>query len=134
MTFKNESSRRNFVRSASAIGTSLLLVGCARLNETGPEQKSGSKQEKEEVSPAEDLMREHGVLDRVLLVYEEGLRRLNSRQDFDPAVLVGSAQIVRRFIEDYHEKLEQDHLFPRFEKVGKLVDLVAVLRQQHEAG
>jgi len=131
----DEASRRSFVRSAGAMGTSLLLVGCARFNETGPEQKSSSKQEsKEEISPAEDLMREHGVLDRVLLVYEEGMRRLNSRQDFDPAVLAGSSGIVRRFIEDYHEKLEQDHLFPRLEKAGKLVDLVAVLRQQHEAG
>jgi hypothetical protein len=26
----------------------------------------------------QDLMREHGVLDRLLLVYEEGLRRLDS--------------------------------------------------------
>src|SRR5207245_1475312 len=44
------------------------------------------------------------------------------------------AGIVRRFIEEYHEKLEEDHLFPRFEKAGALVDLVAVLRAQHEAG
>jgi len=131
----DQASRRSFFRSAGAMGTSLFLVGCARLNETGPEQKSSSKQEsKEEVSPAEDLMREHGVLDRVLLIYEEGLRGLSSRQNFDPAVLAGSAKIVRGFIEDYHEKLEQDHLFPRFEKAGKLVDLVTVLRQQHEAG
>jgi hemerythrin-like domain-containing protein len=79
-------------------------------------------------------MREHGVLDRILLIYEEGLRRLDSRQDFDPAVLAESAQIVRRFIEDYHEKLEEDHLFTRFEKAAKLVELVTVLRQQHQAG
>src|SRR5260370_12990556 len=54
--------------------------------------------------------------------------------DFDPAVLERSAGIVKRFIEDYHEKLEEDHLFPRFRKAGKLVDLVTVLYAQHQAG
>jgi hemerythrin-like domain-containing protein len=127
--------RRDFIRLTTAVGASFLLQACGASRETEPEQPKGSaKAPEEEVSPAEDLMREHGVLDRVLLVYEEGLRRLGSRQEFDPAVLVGSAQVIRRFIEDYHEKLEEDHLFPRFEKAGRLVDLVAVLRQQHQAG
>jgi hemerythrin-like domain-containing protein len=126
--------RRDFIRLTAATGTGLLFTGCGRSSQTGPEQKSGSTKGEEEVSPAEDLMREHGVLDRILLIYEEGLRRLDSRQDFDPAVLAQSTQIVRRFIEDYHEKLEEDHLFSRFEKAAKLVDLVTVLKQQHQAG
>jgi hemerythrin-like domain-containing protein len=89
----------------------------------------------EEVAPAEDLMREHGVLNRVLLVYEECLRRLSTEKpDFSPRPLADGARIVRSFIEDYHEKLEEDHLFPRFEKAGQLVDLVKVLREQHRAG
>lgn len=37
-------------------------------------------------------------------------------------------------MENYHEKLEEDYLFPRFEKAGKLVDLVKVLLAQHHAG
>jgi hemerythrin-like domain-containing protein len=45
-----------------------------------------------------------------------------------------AAGLIRRFIEDYHEKLEEDFLFPRFEKVKKLTGLVAVLREQHQAG
>jgi hemerythrin-like domain-containing protein len=45
-----------------------------------------------------------------------------------------SATIIRNFIEDYHEKLEEDFLFPRFRKAGKLVDLVDVLVQQHQGG
>src|SRR3954471_22181446 len=99
--------RRDFIRLTTAVGASFLLQACGRTHQTEPEQPKGwAKFPEEEVSPAEDLMREHGVLDRVLLVYEEGLRRLGSRQEFDPAVLVGSAQIIRRFIEDYHEKLE----------------------------
>jgi hemerythrin-like domain-containing protein len=42
--------------------------------------------------------------------------------------------MIRSFIEQYHEKLEEDYLFPRFRKHGKLVDLVNVLERQHQAG
>ena len=34
-----------------------------------------------DIGPTEDLMREHGVLRRVLLIYEEGLRRIAAHQD-----------------------------------------------------
>jgi hemerythrin-like domain-containing protein len=92
------------------------------------------KEKEEEVSPAEDLMREHGVLKRALLVYGECLHRLESRADFPPDVVAGTANLIRRFIEDYHEKLEEEYLFPRFRKAGRLVDLVGVLYAQHKAG
>lgn len=88
----------------------------------------------EEVSPAEDLMREHGVLKRVLLVYEEGIRRLAGPEPPPPEPLANAARIIRTFIEDYHEKLEEDYLFPRLRKAGVLVELVDVLTAQHRAG
>ena len=79
-------------------------------------------------------MREHGVLKRVLLVYGEAIRRLDSGQDLPPEPLADAAKVIRSFIEDYHEKLEEDFLFPRFRKARKLVDLVDVLAAQHQAG
>jgi len=79
-------------------------------------------------------MREHGVLKRVLLIYAEALRRLDTKQDFPPDALANAAKIIRSFVEDYHEKLEENFLFPRFEKANLLVDLVKVLRTQHQAG
>lgn len=87
-----------------------------------------------EVSPLEDLMREHGLLDRILLLYDEVRARLKRQQEFPPDVLEPAAQIVRHFVEDYHEKLEEDSIFPRFEKTNKLVSLTATLRDQHKAG
>jgi hemerythrin-like domain-containing protein len=86
------------------------------------------------VSPVEDLMREHGVLRRVLLLYEDVARRIEHQEPFRIEVLTSATGIVRRFVEDYHEKLEEDFVFPRFERANKLVDLVTVLRQQHQAG
>lgn len=89
----------------------------------------------EDVAPAEDLMREHGVLNRILLIYEFYERRLgDAKFDVDPGPLKQSVEIIRDFIENYHEKLEEDHLFPRFEKAKKLVELTTTLRAQHKAG
>lgn len=48
--------------------------------------------------------------------------------------MVDGATIVRKFVEDYHEKLEEDHLFPRFRKAGKLTELVDTLYAQNQAG
>jgi hypothetical protein len=69
-------------------------------------------------------MREHGVLDRLLLIYEAGTRKFASNEDFDPAIITGSAEIVRDFIGNSHEKSEEEAVFPRFRKVGKMVPLV----------
>jgi hemerythrin-like domain-containing protein len=94
--------------------------------------KSGESED--EVTPAEDLMREHGVLRRVMYLYDEAAMRLDGKSEVPLDALVGCAGIVRRVIEDYHEKLEENFLFPRFEKAGKLADLTAILRQQHQVG
>jgi hemerythrin-like domain-containing protein len=118
--------RRAFLRSGILIGG---LAGAGLASLCAAEEKK-----EEEVSPAEDLMREHGVLKRVLLIYDEAIRRIRANQELPVETVADSAHIIRNFIEDYHEKLEENFLFPRFEKAGKLVDLVKTLREQHQAG
>ncbi len=86
------------------------------------------------VTAVEDLMREHGVLYRLLLIYEEIASRLTGDKEFTPANLADAADLIRRFIEDYHEKLEEDFVFPHAEKVSDLYEVVKVLRIQHQAG
>ncbi len=126
-----EESRRKFVLGT---GASALLLGCMNTHASSPE--ASSKEGEGKISPPEDLMREHGVLNRILLVYEESVRRIGSEQDVPTTldVVATSAKIIRGFIEQYHEKLEEDFLFPRFEKANTLVDLVGTLRRQHRAG
>jgi hemerythrin-like domain-containing protein len=123
--------RRVFLRSG-VIFTGALLASSTVLR--GAERKNKDEEKEAEVGPPEDLMREHGVLKRVLLIYGEVLRRIDTRQDFPPEALADAARIIRSFVEDYHEKLEEDFLFPRFEKANLLVDLVKVLRAQHQGG
>jgi len=73
-------------------------------------------------------MREHGVLRRILLMYEDIQGRLDQGKEFPPEALSSAAGIIQKFIEQYHEKLEEDYLFPRFKKAGKLVELVTLLK------
>ncbi len=88
----------------------------------------------EDVGPNEDLMREHGVLRRILIVYDEAVRRLRAGEDVPLDRLHAAADLVRRFVEDYHERQEESDVFPRFKQAGKLTGLVDVLLQQHQAG
>ena len=97
-------------------------------------QAGRSSEGEEDVAPAEDLMREHGGLNRILLIYDDSVRRIDAHALFRADVLAEAAGIVERFIEGYHEKLEEEFLFPRFEERGRLVELVTVLRTQHERG
>ena len=96
--------------------------------------KNSAAEKKEEVSPPEDLMREHGVLDRVLLLYEAAIRNFSANTDFDPALISQSAEIIRDFINNYHEKSEEEHVFPRFKRAGQMTSLVDTLLGQHRAG
>ena len=118
--------------AVAALAAPVVLIAPALGEEKGAGDKP--KEKEEQVTPPEDLMREHGVLDRVLLLYEAGIRKWSSRADFDPALITQSAEIIRDFINNYHEKSEEDHVFPRFRKAGKMVDLVGTLLRQHEAG
>jgi hemerythrin-like domain-containing protein len=120
---------------------SVLLAGCAgtRCSHASPDAITSvpitpAASADEGVTPAEDLMREHGVLNRLLLVYEACLARIEGKHDLAPEPLADAARLVRTFIEDYHEKIEEDHLFPRYRKAGKLIDLVEILTAQHKAG
>src|SRR5262249_38236331 len=75
--------KRRLLGAAGSSGLVLLSAGLVRPPDSAfaaqrahparsKEAKSQSKDENEEVTPPEDLMREHGVLDRVLLIYEAG--------------------------------------------------------------
>jgi hemerythrin-like domain-containing protein len=123
--------RRRFFGAAAICGFAPALAVFA--DERG--KGLGTTAESEApVPPTEDLMREHGVLRRILLIYEAGSRRLGQGEDMESSVFVQVAETMRDFIHDYHEKLEEDHLFPHFKKAGRMVPLVDVLIEQHAAG
>jgi hemerythrin-like domain-containing protein len=145
MSDSPDTRKRRLLGAAGASGLVLLGAGLVcppdsafgaqrKQPDPGKDNKSQAKDKDEEVTPPEDLMREHGVLDRVLLIYEAGMVKFSANEDFDPAVLTRAAEIVRDFIENYHEKSEEEQVFPRFRQSGKMVDLVDTLLAQHQAG
>jgi hemerythrin-like domain-containing protein len=87
-----------------------------------------------EVTPIEDLSREHGLLNRAFLIYEEFIRRLNDYNSDKMKLLQATATIIRIFIEDHHEKTEENYIFPILIKHNKNVDVVDVLIKQHNIG
>jgi hemerythrin-like domain-containing protein len=136
-----DATRRGFARVAGAAG--LITLGglwtpasaAGHRNPNTKKANSAAHEEAEEsVTPPEDLMREHGVLDRVLLVYEAAMRKFDAGEDFDPAAITQSALVIQDFIENYHEKSEEQQVFPRFTKANQMTDLVATLLTQHRAG
>ena len=57
-----------------------------------------------------------------------------SREELPPEVFHHTADLIRLFGEEYHEKNEETYIFPEFRRAGKLVDLVETLNAQHAAG
>src|SRR3954469_5598777 len=85
-------SRRMFVTLA---GASLALGACRKQSRLDPEplrsplatsasaakadKKGDSDEQNEDVGAVEDLMREHGVIRRILVVYRESATRLRAK-------------------------------------------------------
>jgi hemerythrin-like domain-containing protein len=89
------------------------------------------------VSATEDLMREHGVLRRALLVYQTAALRLDGGSGQVPAAaLARTAKLFRTFGEDYHERrLEEQIIFPAVRKLkGPVARYPDILHLQHDRG
>lgn len=134
-----ESKRRQLIKGIGICSAGFLLNPFAAGEKAfgkESEKKEGKKNVKE-VAATEDLMREHGVLRRALLVYSETIPKLSA----NPSSLVSdmlqrTAKLFRAFGEDYHEKkLEEAYIFPILKKAGGPVSgLTDILIEQHQRG
>ena len=139
-----DSTRRQILTTLPLIGAGALIVGCRR-----PQTESGTATNEKEtaqpdadradadVSATEDLMREHGILRRALLVYKESATKM--RQDISSVpidALEKTAQLFRVFGEEYHErKLEENFIFPSLKKnKSSATPYVDFLMAQHTRG
>ena len=86
------------------------------------------------IPPDDDLMREHGVLKRVLLCYREMITRVQAGGPLDAQDLHDAALIIHDYIEGFHEGLEEGYVFPRLVEAGRLASTVTTLLVQHARG
>ena len=86
------------------------------------------------IPPDDDLMREHGVLKRVLLCYREMTSRIQAGHQVAAADLHDAALIIHDYIEGFHEGLEEGFVFPRLRKLPAVAPTVTTLLVQHARG
>jgi hemerythrin-like domain-containing protein len=126
MRTRKPGTRRDFLFLSTSMG--FLFASSRTL--------SGSEGELE--TPAvEDLMREHGILRRALLIYTETAHKLRANAPaVIPDALQKTARLFRSFGEDYHEKqLEEAYIFPAVRKAGgSAASYADVLVTQHLRG
>ena len=131
----DEFSRRQFVAKAGAVAVAMTVPVLAE--QTQDKQPGGPQSQEPEVTATEDLMREHGVLRRALLVYHETVPKLRQNASkIDPRALHQTADLFRVFGEEYHEKmLEEQHIFPVVRKMkGEAAKYPDILVLQHNRG
>ena len=117
--------RRQFLAGVGGLSLGFLLHGCE------------AKEVGEDVTAIEDLMREHGILQRALFVYTEAAARLSKNpSSVPPDALQKTALLFRAFGEEYHEKkLEETYIFPALKKTGgEAARYPDILVAQHQRG
>ncbi len=97
--------RREFLRTGAFVGTLAGMTGLGLIS------SCAKGAEEDGISPVEDLMREHGVLNRIMMIYDHCRARLVNKEELQIDSLRNSAGLIRSFVEDYHEKLEEKFLF-----------------------
>ncbi len=134
-------SRRHVVAGAGAA----LIVGQATwAAQTGRNVQAGKNAQADRnampmqmpkgmMTPMEDLTSQHALLRRVLLVYQTATARESGMTPPPTKVLATAAGMIRSMVDEFHVRLEEDYLFPLFQKSGQMTDLVSTLRQQHAA-
>ena len=142
---KSNNRRREFLRTSAGVGAGLLLGACSGGNAPNQQQrtsneplaKTNGNQKGGEVTATEDLMREHGVLRRALLVYTAAAIKLRGNPAaISPDALQKTAKLFRAFGEEYHEKkLEEAFIFPAVKQAGgEAANYPDVLVVQHNRG
>lgn len=120
-------------RALLSTGVAALVVGAAGA-EVGNLATRQTPTAGPDDPPDVDLMAEHGVLKRVLLIYQAAVRRTNAGMAPPASAIHDGAEVIHDFVESFHEALEEGYVFPRLRTAGKLVGTVDTLLVQHARG
>jgi hemerythrin-like domain-containing protein len=119
-------SRRSLL---TGIGTTLTAFGIAPIGNPALAFGIGHP-----LPPAEDLMQEHGVLERILLIYDELSNQFAAGHDDPEGCLNTTTKLITTYVQGHHERVEELVIFPALTKAEVLPELVNTLVTQHQAG
>jgi hemerythrin-like domain-containing protein len=83
---------------------------------------------------AERLMSEHGVVQRLLICFDEAADKLETDAPVPGGAVLDAGAIVDGFVEAYHEEAEERFIFKALQGQQEVADLILTLRRQHAAG
>lgn len=118
--------RRIFFKKSILLWLFAVIIGLFTL--------SGCKNKMKENSPVENLMCQHALLSRVMIIYDHCNKQISKNETLDRESLANAAFVIKEYIEDYHEKLEEKYLFPLIVNANKLPGQVQLLCIQHAEG
>ncbi|MFO8007288.1 MAG: hypothetical protein R6V05_06075, partial [Candidatus Brocadiia bacterium] len=122
-----DSRRRDFLTRAGAVGLGLAAAAL-------PARRAAAQEGYRRISPTEELMRHHGVVHRLMAVYDECARRLDAGEELPAGVVINAGAVADEFVESFHEGLEEQFVYPVFMEAGSRQELVATLVRQHAVG
>ncbi len=118
-------------RKTISIGPGSIASFILQVGSHQPLKEKGEELEEKESSPTEDLMKEHGVIERIMLIYQRMIEKAITGQEVDVSVINRASKMVNEYVSKHHEHDEEEYVFPKFREANYIVDLVDTLEHQH---
>jgi hemerythrin-like domain-containing protein len=91
----------------------------------------GLEKAMEKISPTEELCVEHAMIDRVLLAIDKTLKMAGNSKKADLSPINKGCELIKMALVQHHMKIEEEHIYPRFEDDRVLGQLARELKDQH---
>jgi hemerythrin-like domain-containing protein len=130
----NQLSRRSVILAVGGLAATGAGLAVAGISSPSPAWAAQLSRDEAQPPPGEDLMREHGLLIRILLIYRHLAAQFQASGRLPAAPLHDAALIIHDYIEAFHEALEEGYVFPRLRQAGQLDGTVSTLLLQHARG
>jgi hemerythrin-like domain-containing protein len=118
-------------RTMISIGPGSIAGLILQVGSHQPLKEKGEELEEKESSPMEDLMKEHGIIERIMLIYQRMIEKAITGQEVDVSVISRASKMVNEYVSKHHEHDEEKYVFPKFREASYIVDLVDTLEHQH---
>lgn len=98
-----------------------------------PMKSKGEALEEKVATPIENLMKEHGIIMRILAIYDRVVSDEASGKALNVSAINRTTIICRDYIGKHHDACEERYIFPRFREANYIVEIINELHNQHVA-